>query len=124
MIEKDKKKIRELEKELSDVYEEWGGLDNAPARELIEQIEREKGLNPEYIHEELSKRYGPYKSFRELTEEVYTKAARLDITGALKIICEHQNKMVHEGQQYYLPIINSLIKRLENLALECVGQTK
>ena len=117
-------KIQKLELELGGIYEEFGGLDNPQARSLIAKIEIERGLNPDKIHDNLTRKYGPYRYFNNLMDEYSRKVISLDITGALQILEDYKHKMVAENQKHYLPIIHSLYKRVGEIALQCLGKTK
>jgi hypothetical protein len=114
-------RLRELEKQLGETFE-GSGWGRETSRIQLE-MDMEKGLVPEVVHELIAKTHGPYEDFRGMMDAYHERTAHLDVTGAIRVVSDHAQKMRLTGR-HYLPIIDSMNMALMNFAQECAGSTK
>ena len=74
--------------------------------------------DPEKVHAELSRDYGSYPQYGELMDRYYACARKMDVSGAIIVLIEFEEKMRKNKQTQFLPLISTLNARLTDFALE------
>jgi len=74
--------------------------------------------DPEKVHAELLRDYGSYPQYRELMDRYYACTRKMDVSGAIIVLIEFDEKMRKNKQTQFLPLISTLNARLTDFALE------